>query len=312
MSFRAKKVRDPGTGEKFAKDVKRIIGTDGSFNVRKEGVRNSIKDSYHALISMPLWQFLTIVSVGYFAINILFALLYCLIGVEHLQGIEKEGMPNDLWKAFFFSTQTFTTVGYGAIAPKGFTVSLVASVEALIGLLSFSVATGLLYGRFAKPSTRFRFSQNAVVSPYGEGGKAFMFRFANERSNLIMHMKASVMLVLLNENPDGSRTRKYYQLELETNQIIFFPLNWTIVHPITNESPFAEMSVEQLKNLEAEVLIQIQGYDETFAHEVHVRHSYTMHEFVWGAKFKPAYNVDEGGGVVMHLDRIDDFEKVSL
>lgn len=310
MIERLKALRDPGTGEKFGKEVTRIINADGSFNVIKEGVRYSFKDAYQTMISMPFWKFFLIIFTGYFLMNALFAVIYCVIGIEHLSGTSGGGAQNDFWHALFFSTQTFTTVGYGAIAPTGFATSLVASVEALVGLLSFSVATGLLYGRFAKPSTRFRFSENVVISPYGDGGKALMFRVANERSNLVMNLDAKVMLAVLNENPDGSRTRKYYQLELETDRIIFFPLNWTIVHPLTESSPLSELSKEELEKLDAEILIQIQGYDETFAHDVHVRYSYTWKEFVWGAKFTPAYNVNEDGTVVMHLDKLNKFDKV--
>jgi len=65
-----------------------------------------------------------------------------------------------------------------------------------------------------------------------------------------------------------------------------------------------------LEKLDAEILIQIQGYDETFAHDVHVRYSYTWKEFVWDAKFAPAYNVGDDSTVVMHLDKLNKFDKI--
>lgn len=307
---RFKSVGDPGTGEKLGENVSRVINADGSFNVLKHGASFSLKDAYQELISMKAWKFFVIIFSGYFAMNAAFAVGYMIIGVDALSGIESQSVLQDFWAAFFFSTQTFTTVGYGAISPTGVAASMLASVEAMFGLLSFSVATGLVYGRFARPSTRFRFSEKAIIAPY-QDGKALMFRLANERSNLVMHLKASVLLSLLNENENGSRTRKYYQLELETDNIIFFPLNWTIVHPLTENSPLHDMKEEDLKLLSAEILVQVQGYDETFAHDVHVRNSYTWDEIEWNARFVPAYHVNENGNVVMDLNKIDEFDRVN-
>lgn len=301
-------VKDPGTGEKLGDKAGRVINADGSFNVVKEGVRFSIKDAYQYLVTMKAWQFFLLILSGYFAMNTVFAFGYLIIGIDALSGIEPNGFLEDFWAAYFFSTQTFTTVGYGAISPNGVAASMLASIEAMVGLLSFSVATGLVYGRFAKPSTRFRFSENAIIAPYGEGGKALMFRCANERPNLIMHLKANVMLSLLNEQNDF-KTRNYYQLELETDSIIFFPLNWTIVHPLTEDSPLANLSADDLERLGAEILVQIKGYDETFAHDVHVRNSYTWKEFVWDASFVPAYQVDDGT-VVLKVDKLSEYDKL--
>lgn len=304
-------VKDPGTGEKLGGKASRVINNDGSFNVVKEGVSFSLKDAYQHLVTMKAWQFFLLILSGYFFMNAVFAIGYLIIGVENLSGIESNGFLEDFWTAYFFSTQTFTTVGYGAISPNGVAASMLASIEAMVGLLCFSVATGLVYGRFAKPSTRFRFSDEAIIAPYGDGGKALMFRLANERSNLVMHLKANVMLSLLNDDGNGSRTRKYYQLDLEIDSIIFFPLNWTIVHPITENSPFANLSKKDLKQLGAEILVQIKGYDETFAHDVHVRNSYTWNEIVWDASFKPAYHVDDDGKVILRVDELSSYEKAN-
>lgn len=302
-------IKDPGTGEKLGEKVSRVINADGSFNVLKKGARFSLKDTYQYMVSVNITYFFLLILLGYFAMNAVFAIGYVLIGVEALSGVRSLGFLTDFWTAFFFSTQTFTTVGYGAIAPSGMAASMLASIEALFGLLSFSVATGLVYGRFARPSTRFRFSQKAIIAPY-KGGKALMFRLANERSNLVMHLKANVLLSMLNVQANGARTRKYFQLDLETDTIIFFPLNWTIVHPLTENSPLYGVSEEDLKRLSAEILVQVQGYDETFAQTVHVRNSYTWDEITWDASFVPAYHVNDEGTVVMDLDKIGTYEKL--
>lgn len=144
--------------------------------------------------------------MGYAVANLFFALAYCLIGVNHLSGITPRGMPHDLLPALFFSAQTLTTVGYGAMAPSGIAASFLAAFEAFVGLFGFSVFTGLLYGRFSRPSAHFRFSDNALVAPY-EGGTALMFRVAKERPNLVMNLNANVMLMLVEDNDSGGKTR---------------------------------------------------------------------------------------------------------
>ena len=46
--------------------------------------------------------------------------------------------------------------------------------------------------------------------------------------------------------------------------IVFFPLPWTIVHPIESDSPFWGRSADDITRLQAEVMIMVKGFDETF------------------------------------------------
>ena len=301
--------RDPGTGAKTLDGASRVINHDGTFNVQKVGAAFNPSDVYHWLLSLSWGWFFALIVGGYAVTNLLFALAYCLVGVHHLSGITPQGMPHDLLPALFFSAQTLTTVGYGAMAPSGTMASLLAAFEAFIGLFGFSVFTGLLYGRFSRPTAHFRFSENALVAPY-EGGMALMFRVANERPNLVMNLSANVMLMLVEDNDKGGKSRQYYQLTLETDNIHFFPMNWTVVHPITTDSPLNGMSASELGQLKAEVMIQIRGYDETFAQDVSVRKSYTCDEVKWNARFAPAYHVAPNGKVVFDLGKLNDHEAV--
>jgi inward rectifier potassium channel len=113
--------------------------------------------------------------------------------------------------------------------------SAVSSLEALAGVLGFAVATGLLFGRVSRPSARIGFSQNMLVAPY-QGGASLQFRVVNQRSNSLMELEARVMLMTV-EMSAGQPRRTYTLLRLEREQVMFFPLTWTVVHPIDADSP---------------------------------------------------------------------------
>jgi inward rectifier potassium channel len=302
-----KQTIDPGLGEKYFQKTKRIINNDGSFNVTKVGAGFNYKDIYQYLINISWTKFFMIVLSVYISLNFLFAFLYFFIGVEDIAGISSNSLNNFL-DAFFFSAQTLTTVGYGGMSPKGLLVNVISAFEAMSGLMCFALITGLLYGRFSRPSARILFSENAVIAPY-RGITGLQFRIANQRRNTLMEIEARVLLVLIEK--DGNQyNRKYFDLKLERNSVYFFPLTWTIVHPINEESPFYGKSEAEIKLSEPEILILIKGFDDTFSQVVHSRYSYTADEIIWNAKFIRAFNNEENGDIIFNIKDIHKFEIV--
>ncbi len=304
-----KETRDPGAGAKYGSRTKRVINKDGSFNVTRVGNAFQARHIYQELISMSWLGFFGIVMAFYILLNFLFALLYLVIGIEQLSGMPSEGFGADLAYAFFFSTQTFTTVGYGAINPIGFAANVIASFEAMVGLLGFAFATGLLYGRFSRPSARILFSEKAIVTRLDDGRKAFEFRIVNQRKNVLMDMEASILLMT---HDAATQNRKYYNLPLETPRIKFFPLNWTIVHVIDEKSPLIDMTEEKFNACDAEVLILIKGFDDSFSQFVHSRNSYKANEVEWGRKFTRPFYTDEEGQIILEIDKIGEVENIEL
>lgn len=295
-----------GFGEKFTSDPKPIMGPDGQFNVTKIGGRPRTLYQHLILYSWP--KFLIIVLFFYLSINALFALTYQLVGIEHLSGIPRGTVYTNYLYCFFFSIQTFTTVGYGAIAPIGIGANIVATIEAVSGILAFALVTGMLYGRFATPNTRLRFSKNVLVVPT-EGGKELHFQFVNERQEMLLHPEIQV-LVKLNEKTANTYVRRFYELPLRINKIVFFPLNWRVVHVIDENSPLFEMTQGELLEKEVELLILVQAYDNVFRQTVYAWSEYTSTNFLFNARFLPAYGSDNTGQTIMNLDDIDKFELV--
>src|ERR1700749_620464 len=144
-----------------------FINKDGTPNVVRMGVPFfNTSDNYHKLIPMDGWRFALLLFGVYLVANIIFAFIYMSLGEGALFGRHQDGQLNSFWEAFFFSAQTLSTVGYGHISPRGMAANSVAAFESMIGLLSFALATGIMYGRFSRPAAKIIYSKNMLVAPY--------------------------------------------------------------------------------------------------------------------------------------------------
>jgi inward rectifier potassium channel len=297
---------DPGLTTQFSGELRRTINADGTFNVRRDGLRWRDANPYLMLIDTTWPRFLVIVLAAFLVINVIFACLYLMIGIHSLKGLESD--MSAFANAFFFSVHTLTTVGYGNVYPEGTWANVVSSLEAATGLMVFAIATGLLYGRFSRPSARIIYSKNAIIAPY-QDGSSLQFRVTNARTNVLMNMEAHVLLMTV-DSSDGQLKRSFVDLPLERPTVYFFPLTWTIVHPVDSASPLFGKTSADLAKLSAEFLILIQGFDDTFSQVVHSRYSYRHEDMIWGARFIPAFRVDSKGDLVVEVNRIDELKLI--
>jgi inward rectifier potassium channel len=298
--------KDLGFGTKVYGKGKRLINPDGSFNVKRVGLPYfSPVNFYHTLISMSWLKFILLILVAYLVANILFAFVYLIVGIENLTNIDDSTSFHKFMEAFFFSAQTITTVGYGRVAPVGIPASAVAAIESMIGLMGFALATGLLYGRFSRPVAKIIFSKNALVAPYREG-KGLMFRVANERKSQLIENEVQLTLTMLDQQ---KQKRIFEPLNLERSKINYLSLSWIIVHPIDENSPLNNITIKELEEREAEILILLKAFDETFSQTVYARSSYRHHEIKWDAKFVSIIH-DTEDGTALHIDKINEFVKI--
>jgi inward rectifier potassium channel len=306
--------RDLGFGAVVSRESRqRLLNRDGSFNVVRSGL--GILESlapYHQLLTISWTGFLGLVGLLYLVINLVFAVAYLACGPDALLGPGAMMLGGRFSRAFFFSIQTFATIGYGQIGPNGFAANMVVTVEALVGLMYQALATGLLFARFARPTASILFSRRAVVAPYS-GGQALMFRIVNRRRNEIIQLEAQVLFSSMEPDARGGTVRRYMLLPLERNKVTFFPLSWTIVHPIDVSSPLAGKTPEELERTQAEILVLLSGTDETFEQTVHTRSSYRADEIIWNARFQSMFLVpaDPGSPVAVDISRVHEIEPVA-
>jgi inward rectifier potassium channel len=260
------------------------------------------------MITLPVWQFIIIIVTFFFSINLVYAGIYYWIGPQQFTGFVYH-TPVDIFKElYFFSTETFTTVGYGRVNPVGDAANFVAAIEAMSGFLSFALATGLIYGRFARPRAHLAFSDHAIIAPYRDK-TALMFRFVCYKQNhALTDVTVQVNLALLiREN--GEAKYRYYNLPLERSKIESMPMNWTVVHPIDDESPLAGLTKEDLESTDMEVYVLVRGFNDVYGNTALQRTSYTYNEIQFNRKFIHMYHETERG-TVLELHKLSKHEEV--
>jgi inward rectifier potassium channel len=304
---------DLGFGSVVARESrKRLLNRNGTFNVRREGLRfwESVS-AYHYFLTIPWSKFLAFVVGVYVALNALFAAAYVLCGVDALNGFAGHTIGQRFLQAFFFSVQTLGTIGYGVTTPQNLGANLVVTAEALIGLLGFAVAAGIVFARFSRPIAQILFSSNAIIAPYRDI-TAFMFRVVNQKRSQLVELQAKVLLARRKSNV-SSGDREFITLNLERDRVTFFPLTWTVVHPIDQNSPLFGMSADDLGECDSEFLVLLNGFDETFSQTVHTRSSYQSDEIVWGARFRSIFNpVDPDGSISVDIRKLHEIDRVEL
>ncbi|WP_159948904.1 ion channel [Polaribacter septentrionalilitoris] len=304
----ARKTKDPGFGYSSKQNAQDIINDDGSSNVVHINRKRNINDLYTYFVDISWWHFFFLIIVTYTIINIFFAFIYVGIGIEQITK-PKGVFLEDFFNGFFFSAQTLTTVGYGGIAPKGITANFVAAFEAMIGLLSFSFITGLLYGRFSKPKAKIKFSDNLILRKF-KNERAIMFRLMNQRKTVMIEPEIKVTLSISEKDTKGEYKRIFYSLKLEREKIMYLPTIWTIVHQIDSNSPLYNYSNKEIQNLDAFLYILINYHEESFSQKVYQIYSYDFDKLAVNVKYVPAADFDEEGYTILDHDNLSKVEKM--
>jgi inward rectifier potassium channel len=302
--------KDLGFGKFVSNQYRgRFLTRDGKSTGRKIGLGAQRTERLYLEALRTPWLPFTAWTVGLVLLtNGLFALAYRAIGPNAIAGVDGMGLDDPFMRAFVFSMGLFTTTGTDGLHAVGATAEFLSIVEMLLGPLTGIVLAGLIIARLTRPRAQIRFSESAVIAPY-EGGRALMFRIVNELPGELTNITASVNLSWW-ELFDGKKERNYHNLTLERDDVAFFPLHWTVVHPITEGSPLRGVTPERLREGDAEILILLTAYEETFSTQVTVRSSYKWDEVAWDAKFANIFVTGDDEGVTIDVERLSRFDRL--
>jgi len=258
------------------------------------------RDVYHLLLTTRWRWFFAWLAVAYLIFNSIFALLY-LVQPGSI-GTARSGTFAD---AFFFSVQTMATIGFGVMYPATLYANVVVTAEALLGMVAFALAAGLIFARFSRPTARVLFSRVAVVTPFN-GVPTLMFRCANERQNQIFEAQVHVDLARQETSAEGMEIRRSHELKLARDRNPQFSFSWTVMHPIDQQSPLHGIDPDLLAGQDASIVVTLTGVDESLSQSVFVRATYRADEILWGRRFVDILSQTEDGQSVVDYTRFHD------
>ncbi|HEX2660245.1 MAG TPA: ion channel [Polyangia bacterium] len=248
------------------------------------------KDIYHFLLRRSWSGFFLVVTVGFLLANAFFATLYVL-----QPGGIQNARPGSFEDAFFFSVQTIATIGYGGMAPGTLYTHVVVTIEALVGIISVALVTGITFTKFSRPTARVVFSERMVVAKR-DGVPHLMFRLANWRHNQVLEAQLRLVLLLTEVTAEGDSLRRPQELTLVRDRNPLFSLTWVAMHKIDESSPFfGPNALETLRAQRAQLFVTLYGVDETVGQNIHARHRYGLDDIVWGGRFRDLLiDLDDG------------------
>ena len=259
--------------------------------------RKLLRDAYHSFLRWRWAGSLAAIAAGFAAVNLVFAALYYVVGGVH-------GTDGSFFDAASFSVQTLGTIGYGAMYPESRIATMIMTLESIVSLVLTALATGLVFSKFALPTTRVAFSSRAVVTTH-DGNRTLMFRAGNRRSNVIVEATIHVVAVVTTLTAEGKTFYKAIDLPMVRDRQVGMTRGWTLMHVIDERSPFHGTDAEALKRLELELYIALTGIDDVSMQTVHAIHKYTDDQILVDHHFEDTLLALDNGEYAVDMTKFD-------
>src|SRR5262249_19102633 len=151
-----------------------------------------------------------------------------------------------------FSVQTMATIGYGVMHPETHAATAVMIVESMIAIVVTALATGLVFAKFSRATTRVAFSAHAVITPFG-GKPTLMFPVGNRRGNLIVEATLHLVAITTTTTAEGETFYRATDLTLVRDRQVGMTRGWTVMHVIDEKSPLYQLDQAGLAKAELEL-----------------------------------------------------------
>lgn len=254
-------------------------------------------DLYHLLMRGSWLRILMFAIASYVSMIGLFAGLY-LLGGDSIEGAE----PGSVSDAFWFSMQTFSTIGYGGMLPKTLYAHILVTVESFIGLAGVAMMTALMYSRFSRPRARLGFSDKLAISNRN-GNPTLQLRIANERNNRIMQCETQLHVMVEITSSEGEVLRRFQTLEIEQAVTPMFMMSRLLIHPLDERSPLHDLSPENIHKRVIFILASVSGTDDAMLQDVYAQRLYGPKDIVFNQKFVDMIEHSHGH-MTMHFDNL--------
>jgi inward rectifier potassium channel len=264
------------------------------------------RDAYHWILSLSWPRFAALVFGAYVALNIAFALAYCL-GGNAIAEMPRGSFP----EAFFFSIETLSTVGFGHMYPNTAYGHVVTSLEIMVGMFWMAMMTGVIFVRFSRPTARIVFTNSMVIAPFN-GRPTLMLRVANLRSNSMVEAEFRVTFIRNETTTEGETGRRFYPLKLMFERLIMFPVALTLRHVIDETSPLHGATADDLRRCEALFMASIVCVDTVIPAPVQSQQDYSWEDVHFGRRFVEIYTDLDDGRLAVDYGRLPETEPAPL
>lgn len=263
------------------------------------------RDVYVFLLEISWLRLVLLGTLSFLLIHAVFACVYLIAG-PCIQGAR----PGHFWDAYFFSVQTLSTIGYGGMFPIGFIGNIIVTLESLLGLVGLALATGLVFSKFARPTTRVLFSRTALIHMHNQQ-PSLKFRLANARNTNIIEASLRVTILKSEISTEGYRLQKLYDADIVRDFTPVFLMSWLVIHPIDENSPLYQMTPEDIHENNVLIIVTMTGIDGAFSQTVHTHYTYWPEDIIWDMEFVDMLEFTPNNMSKIHYNRIHDLVPVS-